>query len=335
MSTFFVKQHALAVLALAAVLAGTGQQAKAHAVIPPASKWLDCLSFVSGSPTAIAYPKDAEATDVGVRVDAVFSFTAPDRGPEVRFEGAKPPAAFTAEVRNYASNMRLTCMDSSQAKVVLRQKFEFNGSEQKSAKALPVVDPVLRDRAKYSACLAHTKPGSIPVFPASARRDGREAHVFATLRFTKPDTAPEVTLIATSGQSDFNNSVTSYAEDLRVSCLGDEPFETTIHYKFVFADTEKMLLKNGPLAGFLKFSKADTKPAKFDFNTMSCPFDVKLIYNKPYLANSVRQLDSFDGARQPFLDWLKEVELQVDKNTREKIVGSNIVLSVPCGQLEF
>ncbi|WP_374518120.1 hypothetical protein [Undibacterium squillarum] len=335
MRTFFAKQHALAAMALVAVLAGTGQQAQAGEVVPPTSKWVDCLSFVPGAPTAISYPKDMEALNVNSRVNAVLTFTSPNRGPELSFEGSAPLVPFANALKQYVSNMRLSCMDGGPSKIVLKQTFDFDALGHRIAKASQVDDPELKEKARYNACMVHKKPGSVPEFPRRASRDGREAHVFATLRFTQADKAPEVSLSSTRGQADFDNAVNAYVEDLRIPCLGKEPFVTTIHYMFMFSEDGRVVLKSGTLAEFLKFAKADTKSAKFDFNTMSCPFDVKLRYTKPYMANSVVQLDNYDGARKPFLDWLKDLELQFDNKTREKVIGSNVVLSVPCGQLEF
>ncbi len=335
MRTFFAKQHTLAAMALVAVLAGTGQQAQAGEVVPPTSKWVDCLSFVPGAPTAISYPKDMEALNVNSRVNAVLTFTSPNRGPALSFEGSAPLQPFANAINQYVSNMRLSCMDSSQSKVVLKQTFDFDALGHRIVKASQVDDPALKEMSKLYACMEHKKPGSIPQYPQSARRYDREGHVFATMRFTKADQAPEVTVSGTPGQSDLNNSVLTYAEGLRIPCLGNEPYTTTIHYVFTFNDSGRFTLKNSTLAEFLKFAKADTKSAKFDFNTMSCPFDVKLTYRRPYVGNSVDQLDNYDGARKPFLDWLKDLELQFDNKTREKVIGSNVVLSVPCGQLEF
>ena len=79
----------------------------------------------------------------------------------------------------------------------------------------------------------------------------------------------------------------------------------------------------------------ETQRVLFDFNTMNCPFNVRLTYLQPYLPNNVREIEAREPARQPFLDWLSMASLKLTDRHLDAVFGDGVVLAVPCGKIEL
>jgi hypothetical protein len=118
-------------------------------------------------------------------------------------------------------------MDSSQSKVALNRLLTLM-RRHRIVKASQVDDPALKEMSKLHACMEHKKPGSIPQEIPRVQGVTIVRVMYLQPCVSPADQAPEVTVSGTPGQSDLNNSVLTYAEGLRIPCLGNEPYTTTI-----------------------------------------------------------------------------------------------------------
>jgi hypothetical protein len=74
---------------------------------------------------------------------------------------------------------------------------------------------------------------------------------------------------------------------------------------------------------------------EFDFTRMGCPFDVRLTYLQPARKNVVAQFDNDNPARQPFIEWLKGVQLDLPAPSLEAVYADSLTLTVPCTKLNL
>ena len=117
--------------------------------------------------------------------------------------------------------------------------------------------------------------------------------------------------------------------------MKDGPISASQLYSFVVYGGTRTTLKDMPLKTFVGGAKDFAVPAYFDFNTMDCPFDVRIEYFRPYEFNRVHELERSVAARKPFLDWLSTVTLRLNEDDNNAVVGDSLDVRVSCGQLDL
>jgi hypothetical protein len=96
------------------------------------------------------------------------------------------------------------------------------------------------------------------------------------------------------------------------------------------------VLKDAGLKQFLGgVVDLDKHPARFDFTTMNCPFDLRLQLTQPYVPNEVEEIGSSDANRRELIEWLSTLALQLPKKIEPQVIGDSMTLSIPCGTLDL
>lgn len=184
-------------------------------------------------------------------------------------------------------------------------------------------------------CVRHKIPNSRPDYPRASLTADEEGDLIVKMHFSAKDQAPAIEFIGGSASPRLRASVAEHADGLRLSCLGHKPVHVVIVYKFFIGDAERTILRDVGLAKLLGATKNLARPAYFNFNAMACPFDVRLTYRRPFVNNRVEQLDTAVAAREPLLDWLEGLTLNVSDQKSANLYGNKMIVSVPCGKLDI
>jgi hypothetical protein len=296
---------------------------------------LSCLIFVAGAPDSVVYPPERLARKEEANFEVELEFRGPDAGPKLIVDHKKIAYDYIAALEDYVKFMRVPCMSSNQEPVRLRQRYVFSVLGQRPVQALAPTDADALEKEQQLKCLQHVIPNSKPIFPRESAREGDEGVVITQMRFIDPNQAPIVTILPSTKHKRLINTVKKFTEGLRMPCLGKSPIDTTIDYRFVLSNEKKYVLRDLDLINLLKNAKNLKTPVDFDFNTMSCPFEVKLTYYQPILPNKLQELDNTQANRLPFLNWLKLLEIDLDSDQQSKILGDFMVVTVPCGILRL
>lgn len=172
----------------------------------------------------------------------------------------------------------------------------------------------------------------------SVKGEGMVGSVIADLRFSGPDTPPEVLVrYASDSTRMFSDEVIKYYQQFR-SCAPVQRFPVTVRKHFRSIDSAEGLLlfplEAISLAEFLKEVKGQGAGVRFDFTTMNCPFDIAWKVGKPAVANQVGEFGEPDPQRARFLRWMGDRVMDLRKREFERVLGSVARIHVPCGQLE-
>ena len=68
---------------------------------------------------------------------------------------------------------------------------------------------------------------------------------------------------------------------------------------------------------------------------MNCPFQVAWTLGKPAVENRVGEVGAPDLNRAEFLGWLASLEMDVQGQPYEQMVGQTVIVNVPCGNLNL
>ena len=184
------------------------------------------------------------------------------------------------------------------------------------------------------ACVV--KAAREPDYPLQALRQGVQGRLLVKMKFTGSDQAPEVTVVARPASEVFTAAARQWAAKFRMPCHSGAP--VTGQWLLLYR------LDNAASYGFRDLSlkqfvgairDIETERILFDFNTMNCPFSVRLTYMQPHLPNTVQEIEAREPARQPFLDWLSKASLRLTDRHLDAVFGDSVVLTVPCGKIDL
>lgn len=200
------------------------------------------------------------------------------------------------------------------------------------------------DQARFSrlpqACIDATmKSAQPPVYPRDAIARQEAGMVLTKLTFTGPDTPPEVKILFEPRSQSLVNAVQSAVARYRMPCAdaGAAPISATQTFDFKIEGAAKYSLQRDltlvQFAGLIDDLKS--QKVRFDFTTMGCPFDVKLKVYRPYMDNRVGELADRNPGRREFLEWLRKTDLQIPTRAMKDVLGSEMIVSVPCMVLDL
>jgi len=307
--------------------AGLCAAAAAQQVELAPSDAVSCLAMPDAQKGGPAYPfAELKLGRQGrVKVEAVF--TAPDRRPEVKVLESEGSDRFVDAVKDHARTWRVPCLGRSAARLV--REFVFRPDDRKVYYGA-VADADDPARAARLACRVHTRGEKGPGYPITAQRDGLQGRVLAQLRFTRPDQPPVVELHARPSARRLKAAVQDWLQDLRLPCLGDEPLSTRMLFVFRLGD-DAWGLKPLTLTELLARMKGlDERAVDIDTTRMACPFDLSFRYRQPELDNLVGSIGSTDPARQPLLDRLQPLQLDLPERTLDAVFLDTTTVTVPC-----
>lgn len=297
-----------------------------------AAQSLSCLANTGSAPRYPAHHR----YDRGMGLMRVLmTFSAPDEPPTVEVLANTAREDMQNEVRRYVDHYRLSCLKPSDGKVQAVQDFSFSNSD-----AGPVPFGSEGDAHRQPFCLV--MPGKDIERPNSWPTERELAHVVVAMRFAGGgDSPPEVTLLHSTGTKRFEESIRDYVAHYRMPChaASDEPRVFRQQFSYVPAGVRRTVLTRDvfDLGEFLGLT-AHPRDLRghFDFNTMSCPFQVSFRSYGPALPNEATVAGRADPNRQAFLTWVAGLKLNY-KNDRQAndLFGTQIQIKVPCGVLDL
>ncbi|WP_426174442.1 hypothetical protein [Massilia sp. TWR1-2-2] len=296
---------------------------------------LACLTLPAGGPDRPDYPAESLNRKEGGVVRVQLEFRDPERSPRVTLVRRSGIRALDDVVSEHVEQYRVPCMQAAGGPVTLLREYSFDPDGRSRVVASPPRDSADPARAAQMSCMRHTVADAKPVYPRQALRMEQQGVLLVKLRFTAPDLPPAMEWIAATPHQGLRNSVEEFAAGLRLPCLDKGPVEVLRAYRFLLSGGPRTVLRDSTLVNFLRTGKDLAKPVFFDFNAMSCPFDVRLTYSRPFARNVVQQLDTRNPARQPLLDWLAGVTLNFSDAQQLEVFGYTMIVSVPCGTLEL
>ncbi|MES2298698.1 MAG: hypothetical protein V4582_16765 [Pseudomonadota bacterium] len=324
----------LAVLAAVASLSQAPAQADESALAQ--SPALACLTRAASAPTAPAYPPERYARKDGAEIHVSLRFSGADREPAIRVDDADASTDFTEAIREFARHYRIPCMASGDPAVTLRQAYVFIPNDGRKV-VLPseLVDDADVARREQLKCVTNVHGMDKPIWPSKALRSNAEEKLFLSYSFSAPDRAPELKWLVEPKNRDFRKALESYLDGLRLPCLKGEPITVTMLYVFEVEENAHTVLKDTTLPKLIGASKDYALPAYFDFNTMGCPFSLRLTYQRPYALNAVHELEASLPARKPLLEWMQKFTFKLEDDVNRKVLGDTMTVTIPCGVLHL
>lgn len=296
---------------------------------------LACLTLAAGAPDRPDYPAEALTRKEGGSVRVQLEFREPDRAPRVTLLQRSGKSQLDQVVTEHVEQYRVPCMQAANGPVILLREYSFDADGSSRVMASAPRDSADPARAAQMSCMRHVVADSKPVYPRSSLRNEEQGVLLVKMRFTAPDQPPALEWIAATPHRSLRASVEEFAHGLRLPCLNNATVDVLRAYRFVLSGGARTVLRDATLVNFLRTAKDLAKPVFFDFTSMSCPFDVRVTYTRPFARNTVQQLDSNDPARAPLLNWLAGVTLHFSDAQQLDVFGQAMVVSVPCDRLDL
>ena len=308
------------------------QGAAAGLEVEPSANGARCV-VMSREP--LAYPRGMAAQKTGGIVRVRLTFEASGIAPRAEVFFDTIGDVFRALVLERVQGYRLPCLRPGDQPVAATQEFVFTPGDGRSVVWSPLRDQQRQAAESPLACL--TGADKVPDYPAS-RVGNDSGTVFVRYAFTQPDAAPQVAILFDGGNRRFAEVVTRYAAGLRLPCLAanDAPVSVVQPFHFAVQGKSRSALRDMTLATFVAaLDKLEEQRVKFDFSTMSCPFDVRFVLRQPVLYNEIGEVERSNPNRREFIEWLKSVSLRIPESARAQVLGDSMTLSVPCGVLDL
>lgn len=317
-------------------------RAQAEAGEVEASPYLQCLTPAPAQRVPPTYPEERFVRKEGARFEVELRFVDKRRGPQVRVLGdftepgvSEPAPEFIAAVEEYARQFRVPCLPDGNATVSLRQQFRFVPTDGRQVLTGRVADADQAQRRGLARCIRHLRDQRRPEYPASALASNLQGTVLARLTFTDAGSPPAVEILTEPSRGRFGVAVQRYAQGLRMPCHAGGPITVRDVFVFRIEDGRRVLLRDMDLRSFVGVLRSFPAPAAIDTNSMRCPFDLRLSYYAPFFSNVVGELGQSDPSRQPLIDWLEAVELDLPPDRANFVLGDTMTLKVPCVKLDI
>jgi hypothetical protein len=315
-------------------VAGAWRTAGAQTVAAAPSAAQQCLTRAPGQEAPLAYPEELLARKDTGRFKVSLTFHGPDAAPWFRVLDDTPiDKSFIRVVREYVAGYRVPCMAAGDPPVVFTQEYVFAPNDGRKVMATQPTDERERLRQTLAKCV-RSEAAAPPEYPEGARQLEMQGKVYVELAFDGP-TSPPVVRVHDSPHSRLLATAMKHAQSMRMPCHpGDGRVAIDMLYKFSLIGDRRTLLKDANVASVVRSAAAFPRPAYFDWNTMGCPFDLRLTYFQPFRPNQVQQLETDRPERQAFMDWLSAVRLKLDDKTNNAVLGDTMTVHVPCGTLD-
>jgi Gram-negative bacterial TonB protein C-terminal len=259
-----------------------------------------------------------------------LTFQRPDAAPSVKVIDEMGGRPFVDSVRTFVEAYRVPCLEGGQS-ATLRQEFVFRPTDGRRAYFSPPIDADARRQERLRACIAHQSPKEQIQYPNEAAKRGEHGTVIVRLTFSDATSPPTITVLDGVNSSALRRAAVSHAEGHRMPCHEGAPVEYVQFYTYEFEGDARVRLNDMPLTSFLRNVKGiEQANAYFDFNTMACPFEVRLTLQQPFTANEVGELGTPNPERRFFIDWLRRRELNLDTKTLKAVIAQQTTIAVPC-----
>lgn len=281
------------------------------------------------------YPEELLQRKDGGRVRVELAFADAQSRPRVRVLEPETFGELTDSVKRHVSALRIPCMPAGAEPVRLVLEFDFTPGDGRRVTSRPPRDLAELERRRQMACMTRITGPARPQYPEDAQRDGLEGNFLMRLRFTSATAPPEHSFVAGPAHRLLRDELARFVQGYRLPCIGGEPVEGEILFHYRIEGGARTLVKDMPLLTLLRAAEHVPRPARFDLDALGCPFDVRVDYYQPHMANVVRELGSSNPARQELLDWMGEIRLRLDAPTALALLGERFTVTVPCGKVDL
>lgn len=296
---------------------------------------LACLTMVEGSKRIPDYPENYRSRKERAIVKVQLEFLGAAEAPVVKLLVKSGESGLDEIIVKHVKNFRVPCIKSADGPVRLHQQYQFDPEGTARVVIAPTRDADQKAHDEQVECIKSVSGMPRPKYPQGSQHNGVDGSFLVRLRFSAPDQPPSVEFLAQARSRTLRQSVLEYISTLRMPCLRGKPVDSVIAYKFLFQGDPITVLRDTDLGSFLGEAKDLQRPVFFDTTMMACPFDLRVTYLRPHIPNRVEQLDTAVDARQPLLDWLEGVTLDVKPDKELKLFGATTVVAVPCGKLDI
>lgn len=310
-------------------------QDEAPQVVVTEKSYIACMTPPVQDRGVPRYPEKALFGKYSGTVEVVLTFTSKDSSPKVRVlnRGNWNTAIvdeFILSVERFAAQYRLPCIGDEP--VEIRQSFRFEPDGQKVAASAATQGPSEFSRA---GC-RFAYEGLEPSYPWGSQRP--YGNVYTRLKFNQRDEAPTVTIVYGGGHYLLAEATKSATQRMRLRCESalEKPVETTYLTRYTPPSGFNVGLKDMDFISFLKSVKRESlgKPV-FDFNTLSCPFSVRVQLLQPHARNVVAELEHSEPSRSAFLQWMEALVFNYPADYERYLVGETMKVTVPCMALDL
>lgn len=330
-----------AVVLAGGLLAAGGAVAQPFTLQP--SMAVQCLTPPAAQRGAPDYPFEAYKQGLNGRVQVRLRFTGADLAPAVTVLVQDGDDSFVDAVRAHVRGLRVPCLQGADP-VDLLFDFVFRPDEPRLA-PLPQ-DADASRLAAQMACVHNISGTNMPDYPLAALRRDVQGRVVAELRFVAPDQPPMVRLMPRTG-GDANDPrrhdaevflpvLRTWTAGYRMPCLQGQPVTLVQDYTYRIDGSNFGFRPGLSLRELLPLVQGiRSQRLRFDFSTQGCPFDVRLRYRQPNLPNAVEELGTHHPARGPFLDWLRQMQLDLPAASHDAVYGDELRFTVPCLKIDL
>lgn len=280
--------------------------------------------------------------DVAGFIRAELTFTRADEAPTVVWLAPESvlPEVKKAALAQFAA-YRLPCLEGPPVRAVQEAQYQ-----QGLGWLWPPVRPVATVAAPQSACLQQPAGMTLPPGPVFSEGFVR---VMAETRFddAHPE-APDATVVLLNSRGDrkipkwFGQVVRNHVARYRLPCRQPgEPLRAfRAEFNFFVDVSQAPEIKLPPLSLAELLNHVPGRKgmrAFFDFDSMSCPFQLRLTHWQPAWPNEVREVVAAASApnanRRELMAWLAELDVDSAPHEPVELVGKSRVIEVPCGRL--
>lgn len=324
-------RHLLAGLVAAVGAAGAAAQVKVELARSAA---LECLQPAGADRSAPEYPFDEWKAQEPGRLKVQLEFTAPDGAPDVTTLEREGSVRFDRAVRDHVRAWRVPCLEPGQTvRLVKEYVFKKDDRQVGSPPAIDAADALRREAAR---CLTHVSGNKAPEYPLLSLKSNEFGRVHAVMRFRSAADPPEVKTYARRAVGRLDEHIQRWAQGYRLPCLSGEAVALSATFVFVIADTGRFGLKPVTLQQVLPSVKGIAqRTLALDTTTMSCPFDVRFTYLRPMLRNLAGALGDWRPGREPLLDFLRDIELDLPDRSLDAAYADETTITVPCLKIDL
>lgn len=287
-----------------------------------------CLTTPPNEPGQPTYPFAAYKAGTPGRVLVELHFTGAELRPAVTVLNRDGDDSFEQAVRDHVRRLRVPCLPAGQ-QARLRQEYVFQ-ADGRPVFWGPAMDPEDAVRATLLRCMKHLSGKPSPDYPRDLLRQGMQGRVLAFMRFHSDDQAPQVKVLTPRSTRALGDVVEEWVQGYRLPCHKGEAINTSAVFVFKFEGEAYGFRPLSLLEFAARAKNLKTEGLQFDTRSMGCPFDVKLDYHRPFLANRVGVQGVADVRRQPLLDWLTRAELDLLPRQADSVFADTADIHVPC-----
>jgi hypothetical protein len=320
----------VALAALALHTAGWGQQVE---LLPSAA--LSCLQPAAAVRGVPEYPFTPWKAGKGGRVKVELVFTIPGGRPKVVVQTHEGPDELLDAVREHVRAFRVPCLDDVSAPARLVFDFVFKPDDERQVVWARSTDADEPARRRMLDCMRHASGEKAPPYPQRALSSGLQGRVLIRLRFAAPDQPPQVEAFSRPSAKWLSGGSQRWVSDMRMPCHSGGPIDATMLFIYRIEGSQ-FGFKPLDLLQLLRVTR-DIKDVtlKIDTTRMGCPFDLQLDYRQPLLPNRVGEVEPVNPERQPLIDWMKTVELQLPERSLDAVFADTTTVTVPCLKLDL